>query len=340
MQMPLPVYSIQRLMPSVLIGRRWLRAVGLWALLGASAAFGQGRVYVSNEKDNQIVVFDPQGQLQGRIPVCQRPRAMRFSADRKQILVVCGDSNQLGRVDLAMQKMTGTMPLAESPEMLALSPDGQTVYVSSEDDNALLAYDLASGRTLFSVKTGGEPEGVLVTPDGRYAYVTSEVANMVHRVDLQQKKVLNNIKVGLRPRRFSLSPDGKELWVSQELGASLGVIDTASQTLKATVKFEIKGMRASDITPVDLVHSPDGRTVWASLGRANHVAEIDAATRQVRRTVLVGKRAWGLALNKSGAMLYVANGLSDDLSLVDTAAGKTLRSVSAGRVPHSVLVQE
>jgi len=319
----------------------WCKTVaGLFCLFLNIPSLAQGRVYVSNEKDNQLVVFDTQGQLQGRIAVCQRPRAMAFTANRQQILVVCGDSNQLGRVDLARQKLVGTVPLAESPEMLALSPDGKTVYVSSEDDSALIAYELASGRQLFAVKTGGEPEGVLLTPDGRYAYVTSEVANMVHRIDLQQKKVVNHIPVGARPRRLSLSPDGKELWVSQELGASVGVIDTASQQVKATVKFQIAGMRASDITPVGLLHSPDGRSVWVSLGRANHVAEVDAATRQVRRTVLVGKRAWGLALNKAGTLLYVTNGLSDDLSLVDTAQGKALRSVSAGRVPHSVLVQE
>ena len=319
----------------------WLSAaLGLCALLLASSTLAQGRVYVSNEKDNQIVVFDTQGQLQGRIPVCPRPRAMAFTPDRKQLLVVCGDSDQLGRVDLASQKLVATQPLAESPEMLALSPDGKTVYVTSEDDSALIAYELASGRQLFAVKTGGEPEGVLITPDGRYAYVTSEVANMVHRIDLQQKKVVNHIAVGARPRRLSLSPDGKQLWVSHELGASVGVIDTASQQLQATLKFQIAGMRASDITPVGLLHSPDGRTVWVSLGRANHVAEVDAATRQVRRTVLVGKRAWGLALNKAGSLLYVTNGLSDDLSLVDTAQGKTLRSVSAGRLPHSVLVQD
>ena len=157
---------------------------------------------------------------------------------------------------------------------------------------------------------------------------------------LQQKKVVQNIKVGARPRRFSLSPDGKQLWVSNELGASVSVIDTASQQVLATVPFQIQGMRASDITPVGLVHSPDGRSVWVSLGRANHVAEIDTATRQVRRTVLVGKRAWGLTFNKSGSMLYVTNGLSDDLTLIDAAQGKALRSVSAGRVPHTVLVHD
>lgn len=320
---------------------RWVLCLcAVSALSAVAQSTPGGRVYVSNEKDNQIVVFDAQGQNPERIAVCPRPRDMKFSADGARILLICGDSNQMGWVDLAQKKLVATMPLGESPEMFALSPDGKIAYVTVEDDSALIAYDLASKKKLFEVKTGGEPEGVWVTPDGRYAYVTSEVANVVHRIDLQQKKVVQNIKVGNRPRRFSLSADGKELWVSNEMGASVSVIDTSTQQVKATVPFQIAGMRATDITPVALVHSPDGRSVWVSLGRANHVAEVDAVSKQVKRTVLVGKRAWGLALNKSGTQLYVTNGMSDDMTLVDTAQGKAVRSVAAGRVPHTVLVRE
>lgn len=330
------MWSTPRWSGLAMCGAVWALGVGM-ALAQTSSST---RIYVSNEKDNQIVVFDAQGQNLTRIPVCARPRDMKFSVDGRQIGVICGDSNQLGWVDLAQGKLVGTMALGESPEMFAFSPDGKTVYVTSEDDNALLAYDVASRKKLFEVKTGGEPEGVFVMPDGKFAYVTSELANVVHRIDLTQKKIVQNIKVGQRPRRFSLSPDGQELWVSNELSASVTVIDTATQQVKHTVSFQIAGMRATEITPVGLVHSPDGRSVWVSLGRANHVAEVDAKSKKVRRTVLVGKRAWGLALHASGSLLLVANGLSDDVTWVDTAQGKAVRTVSAGRVPHTVLVKD
>jgi YVTN family beta-propeller protein len=98
-------------------------------------------------------------------------------------------------------------------------------------------------------------------------------------------------------------------------------------------------MRANDITPVGATLSADGKTVWVGLGKANHVAEVDVATREVKKTVLVGKRAWGLTLHPDGKTLYVANGLSDDMTLVDTVAGKAIRTVAVGRVPHSLLVQ-
>ena len=56
------------------------------------------------------------------------------------------------------------------------------------------------------------------------------------------------------------------------------------------------------------------------------------------RTVLAGKRAWGLALSPDEAVLYVTNGLSDDMTLIDTRQGKAIRTVAAGRVPHTPLV--
>jgi YVTN family beta-propeller protein len=56
--------------------------------------------------------------------------------------------------------------------------------------------------------------------------------------------------------------------------------------------------------------------------------------------VLVGKRAWGLGLSRDGTRLYVANGLSDDLTVVDVAAAKALKTIPLGRVPHTVVVDD
>jgi YVTN family beta-propeller protein len=89
-----------------------------------------------------------------------------------------------------------------------------------------------------------------------------------------------------------------------------------------------------------MVMSADGKTAWIGLGRANHVAMVDVASRKVKTLVLVGKRAWGVALNRDESLLFVANGLSDDVSVVETAGPKTLRSVKVGRVPYGIVVDD
>jgi YVTN family beta-propeller protein len=67
---------------------------------------------------------------------------------------------------------------------------------------------------------------------------------------------------------------------------------------------------------------------------------VDVATRKVRDYVLVGSRAWGATLNRDESMLVVVNGLSDDISLVDTKTNKVLRSVAVGRVPHTAVIDD
>ena len=56
--------------------------------------------------------------------------------------------------------------------------------------------------------------------------------------------------------------------------------------------------------------------------------------------VLVGSRAWGVGLSPDEKTLYVANGLSDDITVIDTDTRRVTKSVPVGRVPHSVLVDD
>ena len=76
------------------------------------------------------------------------------------------------------------------------------------------------------------------------------------------------------------------------------------------------------------------------MGRANHVAFIDIAKREVTHQVLVGKRPWSVALNADETKLYVVNGLSDDMTVIDTAKAKALQSLPVGRIPHTVVLTD
>jgi YVTN family beta-propeller protein len=107
-----------------------------------------------------------------------------------------------------------------------------------------------------------------------------------------------------------------------------------------TIKFEVKGARAEDISPVGIQMTRDGKRAFVALGRANHVAFVDVASRKVTNLVLVGKRAWNVALDKAEARLYVVNGLSDDITVVDVAAAKAIKSIPVGRVPYGLVVVE
>ena len=137
-----------------------------------------------------------------------------------------------------------------------------------------------------------------------------------------------------------VTPDDKELWVTNELGGSVSILDTHSFELLGDVYFEKRGMRPEDITPVDFAITGDGKTAYVTLGRANHVAVVDVATRQVTDYILVGTRVWGAALSKDESLLVVTNGASDDISIIDTRKKVAIASVSVGRTPHTVRIDD
>ena len=321
---------------------RTLTAAAAVALAGglSPGAWAQGTIYVSSEKDDALTVIDGTSlAVKGTIATCKRARHVQLTPDRK-ILVACTDSNAADLIDPATGKSVRRIPLGDEPEAFDLSPDGKTIYVSNEDAGEASFIDFASGKVQRKVKVGGEPEGVKVSADGKMVYVTSEVANMVHAIDTATGKLVKNIQAGKRPRRMAFSPDGGQLWVTNELDASVSIIDTVRHEVIGTIKFEVRGARPEDITPVGIQISRDGKRAFVGLGRANHVAFVDTASRKVTNLVLVGNRAWNVALDKAEKRLFVVNGLSDDITVVDVAAAKPIKSVPVGRVPYGVVIVE
>ena len=49
---------------------------------------------------------------------------------------------------------------------------------------------------------------------------------------------------------------------------------------------------------------------------------VDVATRKVAGYILVGKRSWGVTLTRDERTLYVANGLGDDVTIIECSSRK------------------
>lgn len=336
-----PRYSLSA--PRLAAGLRGLIIALVWLVPPAGGvAKDTGLVFVSHEKSNNVAVLDPSKdyQIVKWIETSRRPRDMKFRAGHTQLLVACGDDDVIDVIDLAKLAVTDHIPTGRSPEMFALSRDESTLYVSNEEASAVQQIGIADKLIEREIPTGAEPEGVAMSADGKTLYVTSEVTDMVHVIDLDAGAVTDNIVVGTRPRRFLLLPNGKELWVSDELSGQVTVIDRATDKVSGNIDFVPPGFRQVDVTPVGMTITKDGRLAIVALGRANHVAIVDTTTRAVKDYVLVGSRAWGVALSADERTLYVANGLSDDISIVDMRSRKAIRTVPVGRVPHTVLVDD
>lgn len=318
-------------------------ALATSAALGVRPSFatGTGNIFVSTEKGNEVVVLDKAYNVISRIKTSRRPRDMHFTKDRTMLYVACGDDDAIDVIDVGTLEVVSSIPTGPSPEMFQFSADESLVYVSDEEDSRIEAIDLESQVSVQDIATGAEPEGILVNGDGSIVYATSEVADMVHVIDVAKGAVIKNILVGTRPRRFIMTPDGSELWVSCELSSEIFIIDTATHEIKGDSLILVPpGFREEDVTPVGMAITKDGSKVLVSLGRANHIAIVDAKSLEVLQYVLVGRRAWSVDLSSDEKTAIVANGLSDDITVIDMGAMAPVTSIPVGRVPHTVLIDD
>ncbi len=299
-----------------------------------------GLIFVSLERGNEILVLNPDMTEHKRIETSRRPRDMHFNAAHDKLYVACGDDDSIDVIDVATLEVIDSIPTGPSPEVFAFSPDETKIYVSNEEDSTMEIIDVATKTVTARVPTGAEPEGVITGLDGKTVFVTSEVADMVHVVDTATARVTKNIVVGTRPRRFIATPDGAELWVSDELSSEVHVIDLATLEVAEVLSFLPPGFRPEDVTPVGMAITQDGSKVIVTLGRANHVVFVDARSRDVLAYTLVGSRAWDVDISRDETTAYVANGLSDDITVIDMATMKAIQSVPVGRTPHSIRVDD
>jgi YVTN family beta-propeller protein len=53
----------------------------------------------------------------------------------------------------------------------------------------------------------------------------------------------------------------------------------------------------------------------------------------------VGQRPWNMALTADGAKLYVANGRSNSVSVIDTRLGSRIADIAVGESPWGVALR-
>lgn len=67
---------------------------------------------------------------------------------------------------------------------------------------------------------------------------------------------------------------------------------------------------------------------------------VDAQLGKVVATIPVGRRPLGIALTHDGTTFFTANGLSDDMSVIDVASRRVIATIPVGKRQWGVAVVE
>ena len=317
--------------------KRW-REAGIGVALLSLATLGtvpesagaEPLVYVSNEHSNSVTVIDAgSDKVVASIPVGKRPRGIGLSPDGRTIYVALGNDNVIAVVDAASRTVKARFAAGTDPEAFAVSPDGARLYVSNEDANTTSVVDTKTGKVLATIPVGTEPEGVAVSPDGRLVYVTAETTHTISVIDTAALKRVATILVGSRPRESAFTPDGQRAFVTAEIGRAVSSDRRGEERRR---RHPQAGPPVSQAQGV-VVH-PGGqwglrrqwrdRTTWRSS---------TSGACEVAAFIPVGTRPWVLGITRDGKKLYVANGVSESVSVIDTASEKVVATIPVGKGP-------
>ena len=291
-------------------------------------------VVISNERSGDLVFMDEFGDTSDVIPLCGRPRGMARHDSAGTLFIACSDDNQVIEFNTQTKKITTVFSNLAGATSLALHQATKRLLISNEGHAKATVIDISSGEVLASLPTGHEPDGVAITEDGSRIFIASENAGLIHVFDgetyLPGKRIITN----LRPRRMAIRE--QELWVSSEMGSRVEIFDINTLVKIDEIIFAPRGFRSEQLTPVDILFDHSKTTGFVALGSANNVVFVNAVTRKIIKYILVGHRPWGLGLTPDGRRLFVLNGLSDDVTIIDIEKKRPVRSVRTGLVPHSV----
>lgn len=235
---------------------------------------------------------------------------------------------------------TGTVK-ASYPQNVAVSPDGSRAYVT-DGATSVWVVDTKSQSVVATVPAGTSPEGVVVSPSGKSVYVTTVACGAqpcvgaVDVIDTTTNAVATTIAIGkVSPSPLAgiaMSPDGTRVYVGAADGNEVYAIDTATNSIAATIATTNSGL-------ADLAISPDGSRVYAAgwvvstYNSTFYVDVINTQTNAMSASILLGNQdsPVRIAVTPDGGHAYVT-GDAGHMWVVDTTVSALMSTitVSAG----------
>jgi YVTN family beta-propeller protein len=213
---------------------------------------------------------------------------------------------------------------------LTWAPDGQRFYVSAGIDDRIYVY---------------KNDGSQYVPDAPFILLghnTDQTApfpkydgGLLKDSPAQAAAGSEQIATGAVVAGLAVSKDGKTLVAANFQNDSVSIVDTDTRQVLQEVKFFVPGSKvATGEFPfyVAIKSTKDGAAtkVFASSQRDDEVLAVDISTQAVTR-IPVGSQPNKIRLSPDENLLYVANGNSDSVSVIDTISNKVVRIINLSR---------
>ena len=321
-------------------------AVGILLCTLSPRAAGKRVVIIqTNSAGDNVHVIDPvTNKVVGVITGIEVNHGAAVAPDGSRIYISDEAESTLDVVDGKSLKVIKRIPLSGHPNNIAVGRDGRRVYVGIiQAPGGVDVIDTASMQRVKTLPTKGSIHNAYVTPDGQYVVAGSIQGKTVNVFDTQteQPAWTLDMDLGIRPMAFATNPDGSTKWIFVQLTDFNGfaVVDFATHK-------EINRIKNPDLPPgkatvpegSDPSHgmavTSDGKTLVVCSRLNNFLYAYSLPElKLLGGAELGGKGAGWVTLTPDGKTAYVANPVTNDVSVVDIKSLKEVARIPVGFVP-------
>jgi YVTN family beta-propeller protein len=339
--------------------------------VGINISADGSKLYVTSAvPEGKVQIIDIRnGSITGSIDAGHTPVAVVESPDGKTLYICNRFNNNVGVIDLSLQKQINTIAVAREPVAAAITSDGEFLFVvnhlpagPANVDYCASVISVIDTRARKLIKDIELPNGstnvrgITISPDGKNAYVTHVLAryqfpvtylekgwintNAMTIIDVPERKFINTIliddvdKGGANPYGVACTADGKNIMIIHGGSYELSIIDRKGLH-KRLLPIETARSFSSEI------HSRGGRKFSDSSYSAEDIPNDLTFLSGIRRRVkLKGIGPRGLAV--VGKKAFIAEYYTDSIGVVDIKAsgGPAVKSIRLGKVKPATFIRK
>jgi YVTN family beta-propeller protein len=312
---------------------------------GMALSPDESLLYVSHRWDNDVAVVDLATEsVDRRFAVGDDPHQLALSADGRFLFVPNLGTNSLSVMAAETGAEVKLLPMGMAPFGAALGPRSQRLYVTNQYSSPvpfrtspileLTIVDVEQQyvlerRQLHSTVLG---QGVAVSPDGHFAVTALELPkNLVPETQVYQGWMvtygvaLSETRPGGRtayllidepnlyfadPYGVAFTPDGRYLLITSSGANQVSILDMGAVYRLLQVREGALGV--------------DDATI------ARYARHLGLSSEYVVARVPTGDNPKGMVISPDGRYAYVANRLSDDITVIDIKRQRAAGSIDLG----------
>jgi YVTN family beta-propeller protein len=203
--------------------------------------------------------------------------------------------------------------------------------------------DTSTLENVKTIPTDGGIHNIYVTPDGTHVIAGSIAGNKLTVIDTStDEEVWAWEGEAIRPATISAKPDGSTDKLYIQVSGHHGFVVVDWDTRREVARIELPGIPPEQRAPGTYngapAHgigiSPDGGTVW-STSRMNSAVYVYSVypDLELLASIQVGTDPDWVTFTPDNRLAYVANAISNDVSVVDMATYEEIARIPVGESP-------